>query len=62
MRESLELRVKSSEFRVKSLEFRVQSLEFRVKSSELRGEPSDDTNFGSHAFPALIRISVKQNS
>jgi len=26
------------------------------------GEPDDDTNFGSHAFPALIRISVKQNS
>ena len=26
------------------------------------GEPDDDTNFGSHEFPALIRISVKQNS
>jgi hypothetical protein len=25
-------------------------------------EPNDGTNFGSHAFPTLIRISVKQNS
>ena len=32
---------------------RVKSLEFRVKSLELRGEPSDGTNFGSHANPGI---------
>ena len=35
----------------------------RRKMSEKMGhEPDDGTNFGSHAFPTLIRISVKQNS
>ena len=27
-----------------------------------KSEPNDSTNFGSHALPTLIRISVKQNS
>ena len=34
----------------------------RQMSEEMGHEPDDDTNFGSHAIPSLIRISVKQNS
>ena len=53
--------VLSGKLKVASGKLQVASGKWQVESGKCC-EPDDDTNFGSHAIPAVIRISVKQNS